>query len=1203
MPTIRSDAPVQHCSADTQLQHAFPDVPRPARRASIWAFALAAPLLCAAGGAWAQGADLVLAQHVVSPDPVPAGGIATITMTVQNNGTAAASNVRLSDTIPPGSTFVGMSASDGGSCTSAAPYVCTWTSIPYPGSRTVTLQVRLPSASVWPNTAQVTADTPDPNSGNNSLSRNITVVAAANLGITATSSAGAGTIAAGTPYNYLLTVNNTGPDPLPAGQAPRVTFNVPTGSSITARPTGMDWNCQPSEGYPLTAPAGGTAGAEITCSRTDGLATGSSFPVITVPAVANVTGAVDATFDVRSNYPDGDTADNTSTVRVDLTAGTDMSIAKTASLAAAGGVTQATYTLTARQEGGSPPTNVTVTDTLPAGLTYSSHSAPAPWVCDYGTTQADRLTCTYPGTYGGGAFTNLPAISLVATVTGIGDIPNTGTVGADQTDPNGANNTSTVKVNNSADLGISKSPSVTPVVLNTDYNWTVVVRNYGPMPVLTGQTITVTENIPAGMQLTSLPTSSGWACTVPGGTTFPAAGPLAVTCTHTRTSGAGGTGNLGVNANAPSLVIPVRNTLAGALTNNACLALGGAGPVEAGSGGGFRDNCVNSGITGTDLANSADLQITKTAGSPSVVVGQPLTYTLVATNNSTTVAATNVHVYDTVNNLLSSASAQGLVSVTTTQGSCTPAAPANVTSAAIDCDLGTLNPLGTATITITVRPQNTTGAVLLRGNTATINSLDVGDPNRGNNSFTVTSNVEPRVDATVTKTVNPSSDVRVGQPMVYTVTARNAGPSTANELVITDVMPPNTAFISLGTPSNSGTCSSLPTVGAGGTLTCRWTAVPPNSNRTVTFTVRPLAAALGTTISNTVDVAVGATDVETDTTNNSSTITTNVIDSLVDILVQKTDSMDPVPLGGETVYTVNIRNAGPSFGTNLVMVDTFPNAGNTARFSYQGNLTATVAGSSVTPTCTEPAIGAMSGTLRCTFPTLAVGQANEVVLTYRMRAESIIAAGDYSGTQGNRVIVAVDENETQLANNQVDEDTTTSRVAPAAGSEIDLGIVKTTSGDRALPGAEFDYILTVTNQQAAGSGRDVVPANGAQVTDTLPAGLTFVSASGCSYATGTRQVTCVISNLAAGASTAFNVRVRVDSPYTGPTSVDNTACVDMPGDSVGSNDCSTVPKNVGNPPPAPASIPTLSEWGLILLSLLMAGFALRRVPLQPGRRR
>ena len=1154
-----------------------------------------------AGAAFAQSADLVLAQHVVTPDPVPAGGVATITMTINNNGTGAASNVKLTDTIPPGSTFVSMAASNGGTCSAVAPYACTWASIPYPGTRTVTLQVRLPSATVWTNSADLSSDTADSNIGNNSLTRNITAVAAANLAITATASA-AGTIAAGTPYTYTLAVtNNGGPNALPSGQLPRVTFNVPTGSSVMSRPAGAGWDCQPSVGYPLTAPAGGAPGTEITCSRDDGLPIGNSFPNITVPMVANVTGAVGAAFDVRSNFPDGDTSDNTDTVTVTLSAGTDMGITKTAALAAGGGGTRATFTLTARQLGGSPPTGVTVTDSLPIGLDYVSFSqaAPAPWNCAFDTATR-TLTCTYPGTYSGGPYTTLPAITLVANVTSSGDLPNTGTISLNETDFNNVNNTDTVTVNNSADLRISKSPDVNPVVTGADYTWGVTVRNFGPMPVLAGQTITVTDNIPAGVVVTSAISNANWVCTgtyVLGGApvTYPTNGSaVTLQCQNLRTS------NLAVGSNALVLNIPARNSSAGSLTNNACLALSGAGPVEAGTNPGFERNCIGSGITGTTGANSADLQITKTANPGSVVVGQNLTYTLVATNLSTGVAATNVHVYDTVNNLVGTGSLQSIVS---TKGTCTPAGPypINGASQVVDCDLETLAPGASETITIVVRPNNTTAAVLSRGNTASVNSLDVGDPNRANNSATISSSVEPRIDATVTKTVNPSSNVRVGQPTVYTVTARNSGPSTANELIITDVMPPNTAFVSVGTPSNAGACASVPAVNSvGGTLKCSWANVAANSNRTVTFTVRPLAAALNTIISNTVNVTVGAADTETDTTNNASTITSNVIDSLVDILVQKTDSIDPVALGSETMYTITIRNAGPSIGTNLVMTDVFPNAGNTARFSYQGNLTATAAGVNVvSPACTEPAAGAMSGTLRCTFPTIGVGTSNQIVLTYRMRAESIIAAGAYSGTQGNHVTVAVDENETQMTNNQVDEDTTTSRAAPAPGSEIDLGIVKSTDAARALPGTEFDYTLRVTNMQLAGSGRDVVPSHGAQVTDALPAGLTFVSATGCSYDGVSRQAVCVVSNLAAGASIDFTLRVRVDSPYAGPAMVNNTACVDMPADPVGGNNCSTAPKNVGSS--SPTSIPTLSEWGIILLSMMLALLALREVTLQRRR--
>ncbi|QIL69135.1 IPTL-CTERM sorting domain-containing protein [Diaphorobacter sp. HDW4B] len=1156
-------------------------------RLAYGSIALAA--LLGGGSAWAQSADLVLSNHVVSPDPVPAQGIATITMTVQNNGTDAANGIKLTDTIPAGSTFVSMSASDGGICTNVVPYECTWGSLPFPGTRTVTLRVRLPSAQVWTNMAAVTSTSTDPNQGNNSLTRNITVQQAADLAITATSSAG-GTIAAGAPYTYTLNVNNLGPDPLPVGQSPTVTFNVPAGSSIRSRPTGVGWTCQPASGYPLTDEPGGPVGDAITCTRDDGLATGNSFPPITVNAVGNVTGAVDAAFDVSSNYLDGDGNNNLATVSQPLSAGTDMSIKKTVVLAAGGGGTQASFTLTARQEGGTAPTGVTVTDLLPAGFAYVSSNGAAPWNCNFAdgapVGSAGTLTCTYPGTYTGGAFTDLPPITLLANVTGIGDIPNTGHVAATPPDPTGGNNTSTVIVNNTADLGITKASSLSPVVTGQNYDWNITLRNYGPMPLLTGQAVTVTETIPSGMTLRALPTSAGWLCSVPVGTTLPAAGLVTLTCTHTRST------PLAINSNLPNLAIQVVNTAAGSPQNNVCLALSGNGPTEAGNGptqapgtnpATFARNCHGAGVAGTDPLNSSDLQIVKTVVGPDpVVVGQPLTYLITATNLSATVNATNVHIYDTVNNLLSSSGAPGLLSVTPSAGSCTPSAPANVGSASIDCTLGTLNAGASATVTIVVRPNNATATDLTRNNTATVNSLDVGDPNRGNNTSTVTSVVQPRVDMTVSKTVNPTP-VRVGQPMTYTVTANNGGPSIATNVRITDVMPPNTAFVSASTPSNGGTCGTVPTMDSTGqTLLCTWASVEPGGNRTVTFTVRPLPAALGTTITNTVTVATDST--ETNLNNNTGTIPAQVIDSLVDILVQKTDSVDPVVLGAMTRYTVNIRNAGPSYGTNLVMTDTFPNVGNTARFSYQGNLTASVAGVAVaTPTCTEPAVGATSGILTCTFPSLAVGADKEVVVQYDMRAESIVTAGDYSGTQGNHVGVKVDENEAEMGNNQVDEDTTTRR-APIA---TDLGLTKDVDKATITAGEELVYTLTVRNNGP-------LESLGAQVIDTLPAGMSFVSsADGCVNSAGT--VTCAVGTLPVNESRIFHFTAKSDASTAAGTTLLNTGRLDAPGDINLSNNEDDAKTEVPGKPLTPTPVPTLGAWAMILLMIVLAGLGAQRL--------
>lgn len=1109
--------------------------------------AMALGALVFATGAWAQSADMVLSSQIVNPDPVPAGGTATITIRVDNNGPGAASNVSLTDTLPPGSTFVSMTASDGGTCNGAAPYHCDWASVPFQAFRTVTLKVTLPTAGVWPNAATVSAATPDSNANNNTLTRNITAVAAADLRITATSTAGAGA-AAGTPYNYTLHVDNAGPNALPAGQAPTVTFNVPAGATITGVPTGTGWSCTPAGGYPRSNPP--APGATITCTRTPGndtLANGAAFPDISVPAVGHLNGTVTASFGVGSSYPDGDLTNNTALVNVPFTSGTDMTIGKSASPSGtvATGAAVA-YTLRARQQGGTPPSNIVVTDTLPAGLTYVSHSAPAPWNC---TWTAPQLSCTYGGTYNGGPYTDLPDITLNTTVNGTGSIQNTANVAlpAGQTDPVPGNNSSSVTVtgSNEADLRLTKAASISPVVPGQNYNWNITVRNLGPLAVAPGQFIDVTENIPAGLTVRAAPSSAGWSCTPPPGG-YPANGPLNLSCRYTVPAG-----GLAANANAPNLAIPVVQPAAGSISNRACVALSGPGRVDGNAG----NDCQTVGNAST--ATSADLSITKTASPNPVVVGQNLTYVLTV-NNAGPDAATDVHVRDALANLLNPG---GLVSaaVTTGSGTCNPAGPANG-DVTVDCTIPTLASGATAVVTIVVKPGNTGSTDLTRTNSATVHSNDVGDPNRGNNTSNTTSTtVQPRVDMTVTKSVTPNP-VHVGEPLVYVVTARNNGPSTATNVKITDVLPANTAMLGTATATNGGSCTAPADGATSGTVECTWASVPPNTQYTATFRLRPLAAALNTTIHNVVNVTTDST--ETNTNNNSGSADATVIAADLDILVHKTDSVDPVVLGGDTMYTITVTNVGPSYGTNLVVTDTFPQGSPTARFSWQGSLTASIAGTAVpnasTYCTTVPAIGDTSGTLTCSFPTIAPGAANQIVLTYMMRAESIVTAGAYSGTQSNHVEVKVDETERETSNNATNEDTTTRRVDIAT----DLALTKAIDKPQMHAGDTATYTLTVTNNGPLAS-------NGAQVMDPLPAGLSFVSSPDGCVAAGS-NVSCAVGALAVNATKTFHVLVQLANPYTGNSPIINTATLDAPGDTNPGNNTGTARTEVPGAPVDPA---------------------------------
>ena len=95
-------------------------------------------------------------------------------------------------------------------------------------------------------------------------------------------------------------------------------------------------------------------------------------------------------------------------------------------------------------------------------------------------------------------------------------------------------------------------------------------------------------------------------------------------------------------------------------------------------------------------------------------------------------------------------------------------------------------------------------------------------------------------------------------------------------------------------------------------------------------------------------------------------------------------------------------------------------------------------------------------------------------------------------------------------------------VCPPTGA-ADLSLTKQASSDRVSPGAQVTYILT-----AANAGPD--DAAGAVITDPLPAGATFVSATSSQGAcSGTDTVTCALGTLAAGAGATVTITVQTQS--------------------------------------------------------------------------
>jgi uncharacterized repeat protein (TIGR01451 family) len=151
---------------------------------------------------------------------------------------------------------------------------------------------------------------------------------------------------------------------------------------------------------------------------------------------------------VRSNVVDDATGQDAAVVigggQVSLTERpTDLAITKVDSADPSRAGRNLTYTLAVTNNGPNPATGVTVTDTLPSGLTARSSSA-SQGSCSGTTT----VTCALGDMASGASAT----VTIVVRPTAAGTITNTASVSGNQPDPNTANNTA------SQDTTISPAP-------------------------------------------------------------------------------------------------------------------------------------------------------------------------------------------------------------------------------------------------------------------------------------------------------------------------------------------------------------------------------------------------------------------------------------------------------------------------------------------------------------------------------------------------------------------------------------------------------------------------------------------------------------------------------------------------------------------------------------------------------------------------
>ncbi|MDB6066752.1 MAG: type fimbrial biosis protein PilY1 [Pedosphaera sp.] len=376
--------------------------------------------------------------------------------------------------------------------------------------------------------------------------------------------------------------------------------------------------------------------------------------------------------------------------------------------------------------------------------------------------------------------------------------------------------------------------------------------------------------------------------------------------------------------------------------------------------------------------------------------------------------------------------------------------------------------------------------------TATL-TYTITDAHGGSSTAIISMNVTALSDLAVGKT-GPASVLAAGG-LTYTISITNLGPSPADFVVVTDALPASATFVSA---SGNGINNSGVVNWALGTLTNGQV-----SNITVTVTA-PTSGAL----TNLASVSSPAAD--PNPTNNLTPPVTTSVTQVADVGIGKVASAF-VPAASNLTYTISVTNFGPSSASSVVVTDALP-AGVTFVNASGNGLN-------------------NSGVISWSFGTLTNGQVSNVTVTVTAPA---------TGTITNVALVSSSTGDPNVTNNVTPPVTTS--VTPLA----DLALGKTGLAGTTY-GSNFDYTISVTNLGPS-------TAISLAVTDSLPAGLVFVSSVPATTVNASNQVIWTnLGDLAAGVVTNLTLTVNptasgtITNVATGgsttldPNSTNNTA--------------------------------------------------------------
>jgi uncharacterized repeat protein (TIGR01451 family) len=818
-------------------------------------------------GVTPQLADLSLTQSVDNSTP-NVGQTVAVTLTLNNSGPVAATNVQVRDTLPTGLAFVSATPTTG--TYDAGTGVWTIGQLASGVSATLQLSATATAAGTKTNTAQVIAsDQFDPDSTpNNSLANEddqataTITVPSADLSLTQTVDTTTPNV--GRDVRFTLKVANAGPD----GATNIAVHDVlPTGLTFVSAVAAQGSYSSATGVWDVGALAkGGQATLQIVAIVQDDAA---------MTNTAEVSAA--SQWDPNStpnnnNAKENDQASVTITPQV-----ADLTLTQTLDFGAPNVGQNVTFTTTVRNVGPSAASNVKAAAALPTGVTFVS-ATPS-------QGQYDRTTGQW--TIGGvakGAATTLKVVGKVSQLAL--EVQPAQITASDQYDPNSTPNNNvateddqaTVTIQpQSADLSLTQAVDKTAPNVGEQVTFTLTLNNAGPDA---GTNVTVSDVLPTGFTFASATPSQG---------------------IYTPSTGQWNVGTLTANANA-TLALSATVTAIGQKQNIAEVAKSDQFDPDSTPGNHVAEE--DDQASATVKPTAVDLSLTQEVDNAQANVGQQVVFSLTLKNAGPD-AATGVVVADSLPRGLT------FVRATPSQGT--------YSSTTGEWAVGGMAANAGAVLQL-VASVDEPGA---KTNTAEVSQADQGDVNSTPDNNVATENdqasatVTPAVaDLSVTHKVSNAAP-NINDKITFTITLSNAGPDAATAVTVIEALPASLTFES-ATPSQGSYAQ-----GSG-----VWTVGTVASAASVTLQV--VASATGPDIAQAVAQVATVDQFDPDSQPANSVATEDdqaaveIVPQVIDLAIDKSGLPTTVIAGHSLTYRIVVTNTGRSDASGVKVTDTLP---------------------------------------------------------------------------------------------------------------------------------------------------------------------------------------------------------------------------------------------------------------------------------------